>query len=87
MTKFDAPTVNGAFAATHASAERQGRTARLQLTVRPDGATALFKRSGIKWPGGRRVETLVGELDGVRVYLSERDGRAHAVLTRAEVEL
>ena len=34
----------------------------------------------------REVEILVGEIDGVRCYLTKQDGAVHAVLTRDNIE-
>lgn len=52
------------------------------LTVKPDGETACRVDSGIKWPGGRQVSVYVGEIDGVRAYVHERENKIHVILTR-----
>lgn len=56
------------------------------LTVLPDGETRIFKRRAIKTSRGHAPEfrsVLVGELDGVRVYISDGD----VILTRQDLKL
>jgi hypothetical protein len=58
----------------------------LSLAVMPDGETKIFKRRAIKNVGSRNptYETmLVGELDGVRVYVKGND----IILTKQNLRL
>jgi len=77
--------VNGALAPAATSEPRHALADDLALTVEPAGRTALYRRTGIKFPGGRRTSFLVGEIDGVRVAVTRRDGITHVVLTRGEI--
>ena len=56
------------------------------LTVKPDGKTCCRVDNGIKWPGGRKVALYVGEIDGVRCYATEREGKIHIILTRGVIK-
>lgn len=78
--------VHGAFAAERTTQDRHVLGERAVLTVKPDGKTACRVDNGIKWPGGRRVSVYVGEIDGVRAYVHEREGRIHVVMTRGEIK-
>lgn len=95
MNGTDFQVVNGAFRATPASRERHVIAERVVLTVYPDGRTACFARSGHKFPIGgdhgrvvppRKVTMFVGEIDGVRAYVCERNGKMHVILTRQSLE-
>jgi len=53
---------------------RHGINPRNSLTILPDGETRLFQRRAIKGVGGENVtfdSCLVGELNGVRVYVKD----------------
>lgn len=78
--------VNGAFTPEKTDQDRHVLGDLAVLTVKGDGATACRVDNGIKWPGGRRVSVFVGEIDGVRAFVHEREGRVHVVLTRGEVK-
>lgn len=78
--------VHGAFAAERTTQDRHVLGELAVLTVKPDGRTACRVDNGIKWPGGRRVSVYVGEIDGVRAYVHEREGRIHVVMTRGEIK-
>ena len=54
----------------------------LTLTVKPDGPTAAFVRTGIKWPGNRRVILYVGQMDDVRCYVVKHDKKLHVIMTK-----
>ena len=52
------------------------------------GESRIFKRRAMRpfAQGGSRQECmLVGELDGVRTYVVERDGQVHIVITREDL--
>lgn len=77
--------VNGAFIAEETNEERHVIGDLVSLTVRPGGKTACRVDNGIKWPGGRKVSLYVGELDGVKCYVSEALGKVHVILTRDRI--
>lgn len=54
-----------------------------------EGPAQLFKRKAFKpfAPGSPRASALVAELDGVRTYLMERDGRLHVLVTKQDLNL
>ncbi len=62
-----------------------GTNGRVGLTVYPDGKSRMRKRNGIKWPGGRKVQWLYAELDGVRVYVKDVGAEISVVLTRQDL--
>ena len=72
--------INGSFEAAETQVDRVVFGERAVLTVEPCGRTLARRDVGIKWPGGRKVVHLVGEIDGVRCYVDEAAGRV--VLTR-----
>ncbi len=76
--------VNGAKPAADTSEERSVIGERAILTVHP-GNTACYVDNGIKWPGGRRVAIYKGEMDGVKVAVTEREGIVHVFLTKNEI--
>jgi len=78
--------VNGSFDARPALEDRHVIGDLAVLTVKPDGATLCRVDNGIKWPGGRKVSIYVGEIDGVRAYVHEREGKVHVILTRGEIK-
>ena len=48
----------------------------------------LFKRNAIKQagsPGAFKVQWLVGELDGVRVYVKDTGEAVHLIMTKADL--
>lgn len=60
---------------------------RVGMTV-ASGESRIFKRRAMRpfAQGGARHECmLVGELDGVRAYVVEREGQVHIVLTRQDL--
>ena len=82
-----AQVLNGALLSEPPSEDRIVKSGAVTLTVFADGRkTAGFVRNGIKWPGGRKVEMLVGECDGVRCYAQERDGHVYIFLGRRNME-
>lgn len=76
---------HGAFTPEKTDQERRVIGDLATLTVRPNGKTACRVDNGIKWPGGRKVSLYVGEIDGVRCYVSEANGRVHVILTRDRI--
>jgi hypothetical protein len=52
-----------------------------QVTVLNDGDTKVFIRNGIRIKTGEKVRWLVGELDGVRVYVQD----SNIILTRQDL--
>ena len=78
--------VNGAFTAEKTDEDRHVVGDLATLTVKPDGKTCCRVDNGIKWPGGRKVSLYMGEIDGVRAYVHERDGRIYVILTRGEIK-
>lgn len=63
------------------------------LTVKPDGRTACMVRNGKKILMGsghppdtqRSVSLFVGEIDGVRTWVAQRDGKVFITMTRANM--
>ena len=41
----------------------------------------IFRRVAMRVNSGQSLPTVVGEIDGVRVYVRERDGRVHVIMT------
>ena len=78
--------VNGSFTPETTTEERHIIGDLVDLTVHPNGKTCCRVDNGIKWPGGRKVSIYVGEIDGVRAYVHERDGKVHVILTRGEIK-
>ena len=69
-------------AVQHASNGRVG------VTVYPDGASRMRRRSAIKRAGSpraARVEWLYAELDGVRAYVKDDGAAVHVVVTRRDL--
>ena len=78
-----------------------GANGRVGLTVYPDEITSdradelaalgysrgskMRKRNGIKWPGGRKVQWLYAELDGVRCYVKDIGEEISVVLTKKDL--
>ena len=62
-----------------------GANGRVGVTVYPDGKSKMRKRNGIRWPGGRKVQWLYAELDGVRVYVKDDDEKVNIVLTKQDL--
>jgi len=58
---------------------------RVGVTVYPDGKSRMRKRNGIKWPGGRKVQWLYAELDGVRAYVKDDGEKVNVVLTKQDL--
>jgi hypothetical protein len=81
----DTAIVNGSLTPQPSSEPRHAVGEGVALSIAPAASSALFRRSGIKYPGGRRTTLLVGELDGVRVGVTRRDGITHIVLTRDDI--
>lgn len=85
--------INGAFEAERTSEDRHIISPEVVMTVKPEGRTACFVRNGKKLPMGadskanleRHVKLFVGEMDGVRAYATEKDGRVHITMTRANM--
>ena len=42
---------------------------------------SIFRRVAMRLAGGGQYGTIVGELDGIRVYVREREGRVIVILT------
>jgi len=66
--------------------EQTGGNDRVLMSLVPDGAAArMRKRTGLKWPGGRRSTWLYGELDGVRCYVREEGEKVHIIMTKRDL--
>ena len=94
--------VDGTFKPTGTDKPRHIVGARAVLTVElaasggPPAKTACFAQTGLKFPVGgdgktcgvrpRRMVMFCGEVDGVRCYVHEREGKTHVILTRRELK-
>jgi hypothetical protein len=78
--------VNGALTPGNTKASRQVIGDRVMLDVDPGmrAKTACFVRSGIKWPGGRKVHVFNGEIDGVVVTVCEKEGQVHVLMSKTK---
>lgn len=57
----------------------------IQLTILPDGEARAFNRNALKMEAGneRHIRCLVGELDGVRIYVKG----SHIIMTKQDLYL
>ena len=55
------------------------------LTLPWEGVVKMFTRNAIRMNGGGHYRTLVAEMDGVRCYVRERDGRINIIMTKADL--
>lgn len=85
--------VDGAFRPEHTDKPRHIVGDRVIFTVEPPGKTACFAQTGLKMPFGnaapaspRKVVQFCGQIDGVRGYVTERDGKVHVILTKRELK-
>jgi hypothetical protein len=53
----------------------------ITVKVKEKDGTRIFRRNAMRLNGGGTHTTLIGELDGVRCYVRERDGRVHVIMT------
>lgn len=67
----------------------------IEFTVEPFGKTGLKAVNGLKMviarnegdpPVKRRVTVFRGEMDGVKTFVTERDGKLHVIMTRNEIK-
>ena len=69
--------------------EQHATNGRVSLTLQARGAAGrLRKRNAIKnacTPWARREQWLYGELDGVRCYVRDEDGKVHIVMTKQDL--
>ena len=69
--------------------EQHATNGRVSLTLQPEGAAGrLRKRNAIKnagTPRARREQWLYGELEGVRCYVRDEDGKVHIVMTKQDL--
>ena len=69
--------------------EQHATNGRVSLTLQAGGAAGrLRKRNAIKkacTPQARREQWLYGELEGVRCYVRDEDGKVHIVMTKQDL--
>ena len=80
---------NGAFKPERTKDPRHLTSDGVSITVMPQGRTSLFARTYIRYPMGaprpelqRREVFYAACMNGVNVYVTEKDGRAHIVIRR-----
>ena len=70
-------------------AQQHATNGRVSLTLQAQGgAGRLRKRNAIKnacTPRARREQWLYGELEGVRCYVRDEDGKVHIVMTKQDL--
>ena len=67
---------------------QHGTNGNVTLSVLRDGQVRMFKRNAIKnamTPQVQAVSWLVGELDGVKVYVQEQPMQLNIIMTRQEL--
>jgi hypothetical protein len=53
----------------------------VELTVKDKEGSRIFRRQALRMQTGQTHTTLVGEVDGWRVYTRQRDGKVYVILT------
>lgn len=51
------------------------------VTVYVPERSKVFRRVAMRVNSGQSLPTIIGEVDGVRVYVRERDGKIHVIMT------
>ena len=56
----------------------------VELAVQENAGTRIFRRHAMR-VSGQTYSTMVGELDGIRAYVRQRDGKVFVILTKDDL--